>query len=93
MFATELGLPLAILFFTIVGMIVFRGSKALFAGLASDPKGLIVAAYFLGFVGVMGFAMFDLSFYDARVNVLGVDHAGSNPEHACSGASRPGLWA
>jgi len=71
MFATELGLPLAILFFTIVGMIVFRGSKALFAGLASDPKGLIVAAYFLGFVGVMGFAMFDLSFYDARVNVLG----------------------
>jgi O-antigen ligase len=71
MFATELGLPIAILFFTIVGMIVFRSIRALAAGSAAKPSQLVLAAYHLGFVGVMGFAMFDVSFYDARVNVLG----------------------
>lgn len=71
MFASELGIPVAILFLSIVGLIVFRGVKALLAGSASDPTRLILAPYYLGFAGIMGFAMFDLTFYDSRVNVLG----------------------
>jgi hypothetical protein len=71
MLAVELGLPLTLLFIGIVGVIVFNGVKAFSTLSRSVPERAIFIAYGLGFGGHMLFAMFDLSFYDARVNVLG----------------------
>ena len=71
MFAAELGLPMTLLFTGIVGIIAFRGVRHLFHLPASDPNRFVLAAYFLGFAGHLAFAMFDLSFYDSRINVLG----------------------
>ncbi|HIK45284.1 MAG TPA: O-antigen ligase family protein [Leptolyngbyaceae cyanobacterium M65_K2018_010] len=71
MLAAELGLPVMVGFLVIVGLIVFRGLRTLQPASPLWPQRGIFAAYLMGFGGAVAFTMFDLSFYDARVNVLG----------------------
>jgi O-antigen ligase len=71
MLAAEMGLPITLGFLLIVGLIVGRGLKALIETPFARPQQAVLAAYLIGFSGAIAFTMFDLSFYDARVNVLG----------------------
>ncbi|NJL48270.1 MAG: O-antigen ligase family protein [Leptolyngbyaceae cyanobacterium SM2_5_2] len=71
MLAAEMGLPITLGFLLIVGLIVGRGLKTLIKTPFPRPQQATLAAYMLGFGGAVAFTMFDLSFYDARVNVLG----------------------
>lgn len=71
MLAAEMGIPLTLLFLAIVGIIIVRGVRVFSSLLKASPQRAMLMAYGLGFAGHLAFAMFDLSFYDSRVNVLG----------------------
>lgn len=71
MLITELGIPIAVGFLGVVGWTVAQGLQGLKQTPLPRPQQLVLIAYYLGFAGMVGFSMFDLTFYDARVNVLG----------------------
>jgi hypothetical protein len=52
---------------------VLRGTLNLLQGQGQNlgPDQALATGYWLGFIGTALFAIFDLPFYDARVNVLG----------------------
>ncbi|WOD40917.1 O-antigen ligase family protein [Nodosilinea sp. E11] len=71
MLAAEAGVPVALGFTAIVGWVVGSSTYALFCyPLPTQPTALL-AGYLAGFGGTVAFAIFDLAFYDARINILG----------------------
>ncbi|HEY9881839.1 MAG TPA: O-antigen ligase family protein [Leptolyngbyaceae cyanobacterium] len=71
MLAAEIGIPLMLLFTTIVGLACYRGVRSLMSSALNKADRSILIGYLLGFMGCTLFALFDVTFYDARVNVLG----------------------
>lgn len=71
MLATELGIPLMLGFTLVVGMVCYRGLKSLIQKPFSPADTAVLTGYILGFMGATLFALFDLTFYDFRVNLLG----------------------
>lgn len=71
MLAAEMGIPIMLLFNGVVGLILYRGLKGLIHGYLPNQARLVLTGYCLGFGGCVVFTLFDLSFYDSRVNVLG----------------------
>lgn len=71
MLAAEIGIPLMLLFTTIVGLVCYQGVKSLMMKPFKPTEQSVLIGYLLGFMGCTLFALFDVTFYDARVNVLG----------------------
>jgi O-antigen ligase len=71
MLATEMGLIFTVGFIAIVGLIVQRSLVSIITQNMPRREKYVLAGYLIGFAGILIFAMFDLSFYDSRVNVLG----------------------
>jgi len=68
---SELGLPLMVLFNGVVGYVVYRALRTVQGPGFSPAQRGVISCYFLAFVGCVLFTLFDLSFYDSRVNVMG----------------------
>jgi O-antigen ligase len=51
-----------------VGILLWRGVRAVW--LMPHPDRWVLVAYLLGFGGCVGFALFDITFYDVRINAL-----------------------
>lgn len=66
---TETGLVILFALTGLVGYICYRGVRAVLAQQADTPRA-IALGYLLAFWGCTTFALFDVTFYDARVNVL-----------------------
>lgn len=67
--AVEAGIPVMILFTVFVGRICYRAIRQLIAKAWKDPDRAILLAYLLSFWGCIAFALFDVTFYDARINI------------------------
>jgi O-antigen ligase len=71
--AVEAGMPLLILFTLFVGRICFQAVQQFRKQANAEVKAgrtAILLAYLLAFGGCLGFALFDVTFYDARINVI-----------------------
>lgn len=66
--AVEAGIPVMILFTWFVGRICYRAVRQLIAEPFKASQAILLA-YLLSFWGCVAFAWFDVSFYDARINV------------------------
>lgn len=71
MLAAEAGIPVALGFTGIVGWVLGRGTYTLVAVPLSPNAMALLAGYLTGFGGTAAFAIFDLAFYDGRINILG----------------------
>ncbi|TVQ10567.1 MAG: O-antigen ligase family protein [Leptolyngbya sp. DLM2.Bin27] len=71
MLATEAGLPVALGFTAVVGWVVGSSTSALIGHPLPAHATALLAGYLTGLGGTVAFAIFDLAFYDARVNILG----------------------
>lgn len=69
MLAVEAGVPVALGFTAVVGWVVGHSTYVLISH--PLPATALLAGYFTAFGGTVAFAIFDLAFYDARVNILG----------------------
>lgn len=71
MLAAEAGVPVALGFTAVVGGVVGRSTYALVRHPLPSYGPALMAGYLTGFGGTVAFALFDLAFYDARINILG----------------------
>jgi O-antigen ligase len=71
MLAVEAGVPMSIGFTAVVGWVVGHSTHALLRHSLTTDSTALLAGYFTGFGGTVVFSIFDLAFYDARVNILG----------------------
>lgn len=71
MLAAELGIPMMLGITFVVGWCCWRCVVALVTHPFSREQRCIAAGYLLAFAGCSLFALFDLTFYDARANLLG----------------------
>ncbi|MDB9525798.1 O-antigen ligase family protein [Oscillatoria sp. CS-180] len=70
MLASEAGLPVIILFTITVSFICYRGCRALFK-LQKQPNAYaLLMGYYLCFLGITLFSLFDITLFEARVNLL-----------------------
>lgn len=67
--AVEAGLPTMILFTWLVGRIYYRAVRQLWARVGQPIDQAVLLAYLLSFAGCIAFALFDVTFYDARINL------------------------
>jgi O-antigen ligase len=67
--AVEAGIPVMLLFTLFVGRICYRAVKQLWAKSTDSGEQAVLLAYLLSFAGCVAFALFDVTFYDARINV------------------------
>ncbi|MGJ3248889.1 MAG: O-antigen ligase family protein [Elainellaceae cyanobacterium] len=67
---SEAGLPVMIAFTVMVSYVLYRGIRLVRLPRLSPSAHWIVIAYFLAFLGCVAFALFDVTLYDARVNML-----------------------
>jgi O-antigen ligase len=70
MLLCETGIPATLLFFSLVGWMVVQGIRRL-QQIANESDRLILFTFILSFLGNTVFCLFDLTFFDARINVLG----------------------
>jgi O-antigen ligase len=66
----EAGIPVAIAFTVWVGYLCYRAVRVLLQNQLEPPVRSILLAYLLGFAGCIAFAFFDVTFYDARTNIV-----------------------
>lgn len=71
MLGAEVGIPLMLGLTVVVGWTCFRGVRRMITGGFSGPQRSLLLSYCLGFLGCTLYALFDITFYDSRVNVLG----------------------
>ena len=71
MLAAEAGIPIALGFTVVVGLVVGRSTYMLISQPLPAESMALLAGYLTGFGGTVAFAFFDLAFYDGRVNILG----------------------
>jgi hypothetical protein len=69
--AAEAGIPVIILLTSIVGWICYRAAQTYRLGRLPPETQPLLIGYGLGFLACTLFALFDIAFFDARVNVLG----------------------
>ncbi|MFM7423895.1 MAG: O-antigen ligase family protein [Elainella sp.] len=67
--AVEAGIPVLLLFCALVGPICYRAVRRLLS-LKPSPERALLLAYLLSFWGCLAFALFDVTFYDARINAV-----------------------
>jgi hypothetical protein len=67
--AVEAGIPVLLLFCALVGPICYRALRQLLSLKPSRQRALLLA-YLLAFWGCLAFALFDVTFYDARINTV-----------------------
>lgn len=68
--ASEAGLLVMVGMTLLVGYICYRGIKSGRSPFLTPTDKAILLAYGLGFLGCVGYALFDVTLYDARINVL-----------------------
>ncbi len=66
--AVEAGIPVLLLFCWLVGRICVQAVRQLRT--APPPERALLLAYLLAFWGCLAFALFDVTFYDARINLM-----------------------
>ncbi|WP_035991264.1 O-antigen ligase family protein [Leptolyngbya sp. KIOST-1] len=71
MLAAEAGVPVALGFTGLVGWILGRSTYTLVAAPVPADAMALLGGYLAGFGGTTAFAIFDLAFYDGRINILG----------------------
>jgi O-antigen ligase len=71
MLAAEAGIPAALGLTAIVGWVVGRSTYNLVEYPPDPPTTALLAGYLTGFGGTTAFAIFDVAFYDGRINILG----------------------
>ncbi|PSR13765.1 hypothetical protein C8255_24950 [filamentous cyanobacterium CCP3] len=71
MLAVEAGLPVALGFTGLVGWIVGRSTYVVTCTPLPTDTLALLSGYLAGFGGTTAFAIFDLAFYDGRINILG----------------------
>lgn len=71
MLAAEAGIPVALGFTGIVGWVLGRSTFTLVSVPLTPDAMALLAGYLTGFGGTTAFAIFDLAFYDGRINILG----------------------
>jgi O-antigen ligase len=69
--AVDVGVPLMILFTARVGWTCFRAVRAMQSSPAPVTTQAVLVGYGLGFLACTLFSVFDIAFFDARVNLLG----------------------
>ena len=82
MLASEAGLPLMVIFTLVIGVIWYRGVRALLSMSQFSNHYSLMTGYHLCFLGITLFSMFDITLTEARVNILawlslGVIYAGT----------------
>jgi O-antigen ligase len=70
MLLCETGIPATLLFLGLVGWIITQGIQQLAPIKAPSDRGLLFT-FILAFLGNTVFCLFDLTFFDARINLLG----------------------
>jgi hypothetical protein len=68
--SSEAGILVMLLLTVLVGYICFRAVKALLVKQFSPSQSGILLGYVLAFGGCVAFALFDVTFYDARINII-----------------------
>jgi O-antigen ligase len=68
--ASEAGIPVMILFTLLVGYICYRSVRLLLSGQLKPLDNAVLLAYLFAFWGCVSFALFDVTFYDIRLNAL-----------------------
>ncbi|MGB3139048.1 MAG: O-antigen ligase family protein [Nodosilinea sp.] len=71
MLAAEAGIPVALGFTGVVGWVVGRSTYSIAAHPIAPDTLALLGGCLAGFGGTTAFAMFDLAFYDGRINILG----------------------
>ncbi|MEB3360019.1 MAG: O-antigen ligase family protein [Synechococcales bacterium] len=66
----EAGLIVMVLLTVMVGFICYRGVRSLLSSRWTPAERSIGMGYLLAFWGCMGFALFDVTLYDARIQVM-----------------------
>lgn len=67
---SEAGIFVMGIFTVLVGFICFKAINALRVKKFLPGDRAIIIGYFLSFWGCVGFALFDVTFYDARINII-----------------------
>lgn len=68
--AAEAGLPVTILFTLAVGAICYRGYQALRSLRKAASHQAVLSGYFLAFLGMTLFSLFDITYFEVRINIL-----------------------
>jgi O-antigen ligase len=68
--ATESGIPVMLALTTVIGYICYRGMQVLIDHQIKESERAILLAYLLAFGGSIAFALFDVTLFDVRINVL-----------------------
>jgi O-antigen ligase len=68
--SSEAGIPLMIIFTFLVGYICYQGVRLLVLQQIKSPENILLAGYLLAFWGCIAFALFDVTLFDARINVV-----------------------
>lgn len=87
MIASEAGIPAIIAFTAIIGFICYKGLYALLETQHSPNHYALLMGYHLCFLGITLFSLFDITLFEARVNLLAwlslsVIYTGSELSHA-----------
>ncbi len=67
---SEAGILLMLLLTIGVGYICFKGARLLVSNQLSPTDSALLQGYLLAFWGCVAFALFDVTFYDARINII-----------------------
>ncbi len=68
--SSEAGILVTIMLTLLIGYICFAGVRLWRSQQLEVYSNAILLGYLLGFLGCVGFALFDITFFDARVNVV-----------------------
>jgi O-antigen ligase len=68
--ATESGIPVMLALTIVVGYIFYQGVKLLIEHQLKESERAILLSYLLSFGGCIAFALFDVTLFDVRINVL-----------------------
>jgi O-antigen ligase len=69
MLAAEMGLPATLIFYTLIGWVVYGGVRWIYRTAPSGDR-TIVFTYVVAFLACTLFSLFDVTFFDARINTM-----------------------
>ncbi|NJK39621.1 MAG: O-antigen ligase family protein [Oscillatoriales cyanobacterium SM2_3_0] len=71
MMTAEIGIPLTLVFFSLVGWILVRGVWLWLSWPKNSPDRVILFSFLIGFTSLILFNLFDVTLFDLRINTLG----------------------